>query len=480
MRFTEQHRVERPADADWFDLNVEMDSPLYVDPFLLFDDNDPNWASAHDGVLEFFDTALSLLRAADGHRDSLHWQKAERFLLFPEPKEFALGLAMGHPEGSGIGPELAREMCEGLDFLRQRGRSSDDRLLGMVSILVGGLGVDRISDMICNILKRQFITYTQDVCADLGVPLVEAVVANTGWTANGWRWKTTREMLPESPVFDGAVILTPQRFLKDIPRVTPQGFWAWAEINAGETLRFDLNYDLTVALTAREKARHGRELAHRAVDLLEAYVDGATQDVAAYDVVVDPKGIVRWEEAGREIARASVAPPVPASEGEFEDWLLAMAEAFKTAVEQNGLWVALWNDDKTKHRTEGIAQVIARATWIEHCRARDIDISREADCGRGPVDFKFAHGWSLRGLIEVKHIESSQFVHGAETQLPTYLRGEMAQFGIYLCIGYADRDFNEDRLGLVREACSAISSYGTTRIAPVFVDARPKPSASKA
>lgn len=480
MRFTEQHDVARPADADWFDLNTEMDSPLYVDPFLLFDDGDPFWTPAHDEIINFFDAALDLLKMANGHRESMHWKKAERFLQFPEPKEFALGLAMGHPEGAGIGPDLARQMCDELEFFRQCGRGSDDRLMGMMAVIVVGLGVDRISDMVCNILKDRFIAYTQQVCTSLGVPMESVTVPNTSWTSQGFRWRSSAVSLPISPVFSGGVLLSPQRFLKDIPRVTPDGFWSWAEKNQNETLRFDLNYDLADSLDRREKARRGRELAHRAVDLLENYVDEATSDAAAYDVDNDPKGIVRWEEAGREIARASQAPVAPRSQEEFEPWLGDLASAFKGAVEDNGLWRALWNDDYTRHRAENIAQVIARSTWIEHCRARDIDISREADCGRGPVDFKFARGWQMRGLIEVKHIASSQFAHGAETQLPIYLKGEQSEFGIYLCIGYRDRDFDEERLTLVTNACQAISDQGRTRIVPLFVDARPKKSASKA
>lgn len=480
MRFTEQHQFERPADADWFDLNVEMDSPLYVDPFLLFDDADPRWVAAHDEIIDFFDATLDLLRKAAGHRESMHWKKAELFLQFPEPKEFALGMAMGHPEGSGIGPDLARTMCEELEFFRQRGHGSDDRLLAMMAVIVAGLGVDRISDMVCNIVKNRFITYTQDICERFGVQMENITVPNASWTAQGCRWQSTRVALPASPVFKGGVLLTPQRFLKDIPRVTPDGFWSWAEKNENEALRFHLNYDLAESLDSREKARRGRELAHRAVDMLERYVDEATADAEAYDVDADPRGLVRWEEAGREIANASPAPLAPRSQDEFEQWLTNLANSFKEAVEDNGLWRALWNEESTKPRTEKIAQVIARSTWIEHCRARDIDISREADCGRGPVDFKFTRGWQVRGLIEVKHISSTQFTHGAETQLPTYLRGEKARFGLYLCIGYRDHDFNEDRLALVRDACKTISNQGTTNILPVFVDARPKKSASKA
>ncbi len=347
MRFSEQHGIARPDEADWFDANVEMDSPLYVDPFLIFDDTDSHWMPARHEIVDFFDAVLDLLKRADGHRNSMHWVKAQRFLHFPEPKEFALGHAMGNPEGRGIGSDLARGMCDGLEFFRERGRGSDDRLLAMLAVLVPGMGVDRISDMVCNILKGRFITYTQDVCQCLGVPVANVTVANASWTSTGCRWTSNKVTLPASPVFNGGVLLTPQRFLKDIPRVTPDGFWGWAEHNENEKLRFNLNYDLAQSLSQREKARLGRELAHRDVDMLERYVDDATGEVSAYEVDRDPEGLVHWEEAGRELARASVAPNAPASQDQFEEWLTALAMTFKTAVEDNALWCALWNDGNT-------------------------------------------------------------------------------------------------------------------------------------
>ena len=251
-------------------------------------------------------------------------------------------------------------------------------------------------------------------------------------------------------------------------------------MNEGETLRFELNYDLGESLTRTQKAARGRQLARQAPRILEGYVDAAGVGAAPYDIAEDPDGLVRWEEAGRKIANASTAPTAPTAQGGFETWLTSLATTFKTAVEENGLWQALWDDDKAKHRKEKIAQVIARATWIEHCRAGNIDITREADCGRGPVDFKFTQGWDMRGLLEVKHISSTQFAHGAETQLPIYLKGESAPFGIYLCIGYYSRDFEGERIALVQAACESITSQGKTRIVPLFVDARPKKSASKA
>jgi hypothetical protein len=76
MRFSEQHQINRPEGSDWFDANVEMDKPLYVDPFLLFEDEDRAWEGAHDEIVDFFDATLELLKEAPGHRESMHWAKA--------------------------------------------------------------------------------------------------------------------------------------------------------------------------------------------------------------------------------------------------------------------------------------------------------------------------------------------------------------------------------------------------------------------
>ena len=61
-------------------------------------------------------------------------------------------------------------MCEGLEFFAEHGRGSDDRLLAIIAVLAPGLGVDRISDMVCNILKGRYIAYTQEICQSLGIP----------------------------------------------------------------------------------------------------------------------------------------------------------------------------------------------------------------------------------------------------------------------------------------------------------------------
>jgi hypothetical protein len=162
LRFTELSGINVGESDDWFDPVLSEDTPLYVDPFLVFEDQSPLFVDAHEDVVGFFATCRDLVRLDGGHRGR-YWDKALRLLTFPEPKEFALGLAMGSPNGSGTKEHFAEQMADALETIS---RVVDRRLayVEMFALFVPGLGVDRISDIFCNILKSRFVTYTQEVC----------------------------------------------------------------------------------------------------------------------------------------------------------------------------------------------------------------------------------------------------------------------------------------------------------------------------
>ena len=67
MRFSELVSVEHREDDHWFNPVLTEDTPLYVDPFLVFDDDDPVFAGAHDDVIGFFTLCRDLVRAAGGN-----------------------------------------------------------------------------------------------------------------------------------------------------------------------------------------------------------------------------------------------------------------------------------------------------------------------------------------------------------------------------------------------------------------------------
>lgn len=481
MRFADEFSFVRKKKDDWFDLECTEDTPLYVDPFLVFDDADPFWASTHDRVTHFFGLALDYVAKSGGDPKSTHWRKAERMLTFPEPKEFALGLSMGHPEGSGTGPDFARRMAEALEILRKQSIPTV-RYVEAFTLFCDGMGVDRISDAFCNIAKGAFIDYTKNVVKRHGLATQPVMVKHASWNKDG-RWNDLRIELPKSPATTGGLLLVPERFLKDIPRVTPDGFWGWAEGHVAEVLRDDLNYDLEESLSKKQRVAAGRAVARARPEIALQYVEGIQEGtLLPYDVINDPKLLVGWAEVGRGAADASTTPILqPATEQDFMGWVKGLAEEFKRMVEEADLWKPLWDDKLSKHRDEKIVQAIAGAMWVQQCRAADIDISKEPNMGRGPVDFKFSAGWTKRALIEIKFIASTKFFQGAEKQLPQYLKTEDIVGGYYLCVGFTEKDFSEERLDRVRDTCKALADQKGVKIEPIFVDARPdnKPSGSK-
>jgi hypothetical protein len=460
-------------EDDWFDPLLNSDTPLYIDPFLVFEDDDLYWAEARQITLEFFALALSFVQLSGGRRSSPHWLKAQRMLTFPEPREFALGLSMGHPEGSGAGALYAQKMTEALGVLAEHG-VSEIQHIQTFSLFCEGLGVDRISDIFCNILKTKFIEYTQAVAARHDIPLEGVPVKHTAWNRATGRWSTGRIDLPPSPAFTGGVLLVPKRFLKDIPLVTADTFWSWADAQAGEELRGELNYEFNASLSIKEKRAAGRAAAQRHPGLALRYVTevaGGTHE--PYDMATDPDLLVGWAEAGETAAKRLMPLNQPDNAEMFHDWVEKLMLEFQHAVEEQDLWRVFWDDALVKPRKEKIVQAVAAAMFAAHCRAANVEISREVDMGRGPVDFKFSQGsWAKRALIEVKLMNSSKFFTGASKQLPQYLRTEKIDFGIYLCIGFSDEDFAAHRIKRVDDTLRALSIEKGISMKPLYVDAR--------
>ena len=144
-------------------------------------------------------------------------------------------------------------MARALEVVCQAGEQGLD-YVEVLAVFVPGLGVDRISDIFCNILKQRFITYTQQVCQRHDIPVQAIPVRHATWDARNGRWIDRRISLPRSPVTGAAVLLTPERFLQNIPqRITADRFYSWTEGNIAAELRADLNFDLAQELNQAER-----------------------------------------------------------------------------------------------------------------------------------------------------------------------------------------------------------------------------------
>ena len=148
---------------------------------------------------------------------------------------------------------------------------------------------------------------------------------------------------------------------------------------------------------------------------------------------------------------------------------------FKSLVENNGLSSLLFNDSGVPKK-EPVAQLLFFGIASFCCTANNIDLTREGNNGRGPVDFKLSRGSMDKVLVEVKLTSNNQLRHGIEKQLPVYMNQENTHKAIYLIIDTGHPKALKNFEDFYRNLSSDIKN----KITYYVIDATSKPSASKA
>lgn len=486
MRFSEHFDIEwtEPAD-DWFDVLVDTDTPLFVDPFLIWEEAGGFWGSAHGFLIDFFDIVFDLIGESGGNFNHAAWRQASNLLLFPEPAEFRLGVTEGSPLGSGSGRGLQEDMLTGIRTASAVGMTRIAHI-ETIALFQGGMGVDRISDAVCNVLKPYFIKYTKAIVERHRIPTELQTIKNAAWSARFRKWVDEKHALPvteievarrgRTRVVRLPVLLVPQRFLRDIPVADSNKFWSWSWAEMGNQLRGDFNFDVASKVARQTKARMARENPD-AVALYLSSVEALPKE--PYPIAEDPKLLVTWYERGAEIIdlRPSAKwTSAEESEGTFLEFIETVIEEYRHNVE-NDSWRLLWISGRGA--PERNAQVLFRSVVIHYCKANDVDLTGESNAGRGPVDFKFSKGWKARALVEIKLARNSRFWEGLLAQTPTYQIAEGVRVAFFVAIAYKEDEMSLEFQEKLRRAARLVSAERGVVVKTVLVDATQKKSASK-
>lgn len=476
--FSQAFGINRDDADDWFDPDLMADTKLFVDPMLIWEDTDPRWARAHDRLVEFFNEILRQVAvgvphaSVDGGR-SQRLARAERLLRFPEPPEFCLGYGTETIFGRGSGRGLGKTILDAASFAIAAG-ITEVRHFEELALFGENIGADRISDIVCNVLKTEFIEYTQEVAEHHGVPLEPLPVTNARWRTEPMSWVSERVDLPRNAAQSRAVgvILVPERFLRDLPSLDPNEFWGWAWDNMNEQIRADFGEDIARKVDSRTIMKFARAHASAVSKFVN---ERREEDLSGYDFDRDPRYLRRWAYDAPELAAAFQLTP-PASVDELCQFVKALCEQFKHGVEHRKHSDLLWDRDKL--RRESHCQKLFDSTVFVACEASDVDVSPETNGGVGPVDFKFSRG-AKRALAELKLAKSSSLERNVEAQVVAYAKTERAQCAYIVIIQSEDRHLTDDFTKKIEDIVARVATKHKLDYSVIWVDARKKPSASK-
>jgi hypothetical protein len=468
MLFSRQFGITKTLDDDWFDPILFTDTPLFIDPFLLYDGETGLFVGSHDEIIQFFNYLFQLIARSGGNPASPHWQKAEALLSLGEVYELCLGYSHGGTHGSGSGRELATQICRGLlvaihQEVQQLAHFEE------VQIFQEGIGPDRISDATAGIIRHRLAAYTATIAGRHRIPTERKRYFKSRFNFNSERWVAEYFDLPINPHSGDPILLVPQDYLRPLPTINPDDFWGYCYETETELIRRQFGEDITTNVDKSLIVQFARQ--HP--DLRERYVRSKEHEGGEpYNLRTDPEGFYQPYLVGAGWAQQNALRRQINSDDDLFAAIQSFLAQFKTYVEDNGGWRLLWNDDGTAKR-EIAFQALLTGVIVAHCRANNIDPSKEANIGRGPVDFKFSQGYSRRVLLEAKLANNSRFWHGLREQLPTYLRAEQVQKGIFLVACQRDQDFN--RLRDIRQIARQVGTEANVDISVTEIDCRNNP-----
>jgi hypothetical protein len=153
------------------------------------------------------------------------------------------------------------------------------------------------------------------------------------------------------------------------------------------------------------------------------------------------------------------------------DAAMAVIGIFKDWVENNRGWAEIQNAP-TKKREKAVQRFMHLGAKY-YVDVNDLDISCEADEGRGPVDVKMSRGKD-KTLAEIKLSSNSQYLHGYQEQVIEYAAAERTRSLIYVFIDVG----NPGRLKTIKTLHRKNQIEGKACPELVIIDARQKKAAS--
>lgn len=166
---------------------------------------------------------------------------------------------------------------------------------------------------------------------------------------------------------------------------------------------------------------------------------------------------------------------IPESEEAFFEILEEIITDFKNTVE-NRAYKLLWDAERIP-RDEEYCQILFDVCLDKYCKSKGIDITREPETGRGPIDFRFSSTVYYIAHVEIKKDNNPKLVHGLTKQLPTYMGSEGVRLGFFIVFDFGIKDISNLK-GKLEQQCIELEKNRNLKLRIIYIDAKPKLSAS--
>lgn len=467
-----------------FNVSLINDLPLFVDPFLLFNSENPTYQRLHEDIIRYmrFLKEMSL-------SGTINPALVDAWFTFPEVKQNWLGFSMNGNKGHGLGRDFAKALNRNLNSVfRNFGEETITRSshLEKLCLVREGVGRDNISDFTTNLIKRFLAAYTQEFALkNLSRTQIRQIQVNkAAFNYDTRSWASETFQLPY--VKNDYVLLTPKDILtKDESWINrPDLLNRFQEIAGGlsnEVLRAQVNEYLLRILPSDPKAK--KKDIQQAISLA---VDKFPEVIDHYIRIKEEEGNEAVSVAEERVAEVKalfveqihlLVNQYLEPGGFYQNPGNTYEEAkervlfLKDIIENKGGYRLFYVRDQPIQREKDL-QILYRLTWF----ATPSDVSREVDDGRGPVDFKISRGGADKTLVEFKLAKNTALEQNLAKQCEIYEKSSNPTHPSLKVILF----FSKAELDRVNRILKRLNFKNSPHI--LLIDARSdnKPSGSKA
>jgi hypothetical protein len=445
-----------------FNISLINDFPLFIDPFLLFDSDKKVYQEMHKEILKY----LTFLRDRSFLKGRVPDGLLRSWYCFPEVKQTWLGYSEIGNKGRGPGMEFARALDNNLNGVFSNfddNKISRSSHLEKLCLIKENTGRDNISDFVTNLIKGYLLEYTHNF-AQKNIDksfLREFAVRHVRFNYKTFSWNTERFVLPAWRVSKDKmdyVLLTPKDLLtKDDIWINKTGlierFNNIVSTVSNEELRSKLNFYFLQSLPKPEYTKKGKEKAPNKKDIAAA----VNAVIKEYPEFLDY--YIKYKEDHGEEAKSVSKEHVEEVYNLFVDELSKFInqlsqktkfyEKYGDTLEESYERVSFLRDvieNKDGYRIFYIKgkpikreldiHIMFRLTWFASPSA----VSREANEGRGPVDFVISKGASDKTLVEFKLASNTKLAQNLGNQVEIYKKAHDTDKSIKVILFFSEQE----------------------------------------
>ena len=462
-----------------FNVSLINDLPVFIDPFLLFNSEKPEYRALHDEIIKYIRFLRDVSNSGQVNAGLL-----DSWYRFPEVRQNWLGYSKVGNSGSGLGRKFAVALNENLNSLFNdfgNEQITQGSHLEKLCLIKDKVGKDNISDFTTNLVKGFLCRYTQKFAKNHinDARLKRVPVRHVAFNYKTRHWTTDHFTLP---FIDGDyVLLTPKEILtKDDAWINKHDlvgdFDEIASSVPNEELRAQIdNYFLRMLpQDANKKAINNAVIA----------------TVKQFPALIDH--YIRFKEERGDEAKALSEERVQETErvfikrvGQLSRQLVELTQFYDTpddsyqhaydrvvylkqVIEDNDGYRIFYIDGKPIKR-EADLQTMFRLTWY----ASDFSVDREVNNGRGPVDYKISRGTKDSTLVEFKLASNSKLKKNLENQVEVYKAANRTKKAIKVIMC-----FSKSELSKVSRILNELGLIGDPNVVVIDANAGNKTSAS--